>query len=73
MHRGTRCGVLCPHARLPPRRDGTRASAGSKRSAASNIDYTELLQHFDKVQHKHLEARHQRAGRAEQLERRGVL
>uniref|UniRef100_A0A8B9UZ79 Protein VAC14 homolog n=1 Tax=Anas zonorhyncha TaxID=75864 RepID=A0A8B9UZ79_9AVES len=42
-------------------------------SSASNIDYTELLQHFDKVQHKHLEARHQRAGRAEQLERRGVL
>ncbi|KAM9301553.1 protein VAC14 homolog [Gastrophryne carolinensis] len=28
------------------------------------IDYTELLQHFEKVQHKHLEVRHQRAGDA---------
>uniref|UniRef100_A0A8C3VCD4 Protein VAC14 homolog n=1 Tax=Catharus ustulatus TaxID=91951 RepID=A0A8C3VCD4_CATUS len=42
-------------------------------TAASNIDYTELLQHFEKVQNKHLEARHQRAGRAEQLDRRVVL
>ncbi|NWZ23278.1 VAC14 protein, partial [Asarcornis scutulata] len=62
-----------PNPELMQSADGSRASAGSKRSAASNIDYTELLQHFDKVQHKHLEARHQRAGRAEQLERRGVL
>uniref|UniRef100_A0A8B9SC03 Protein VAC14 homolog n=1 Tax=Apteryx owenii TaxID=8824 RepID=A0A8B9SC03_APTOW len=42
-------------------------------AAAANIDYTELLQHFEKVQNKHLEARHQRAGRGEQLERRVVL
>uniref|UniRef100_A0A8B9TRN5 Protein VAC14 homolog n=1 Tax=Anas platyrhynchos TaxID=8839 RepID=A0A8B9TRN5_ANAPL len=62
-----------PNPELMQSADGSRASAGSKRSSASNIDYTELLQHFDKVQHKHLEARHQRAGRAEQLERRGVL
>uniref|UniRef100_A0A8C2T4A3 Protein VAC14 homolog n=1 Tax=Coturnix japonica TaxID=93934 RepID=A0A8C2T4A3_COTJA len=41
--------------------------------ASSTIDYTELLQHFDKVQSKHLEVRHQRAGRAEQPERRVVL
>uniref|UniRef100_A0A8D2NUU8 Protein VAC14 homolog n=1 Tax=Zosterops lateralis melanops TaxID=1220523 RepID=A0A8D2NUU8_ZOSLA len=45
----------------------------ASRTAASNIDYTELLQHFEKVQNKHLEARHQRAGRAEQLDRRVVL
>ena len=56
-----------------PRRDSTKSSAGYKRTAASNIDYTELLQHFEKVQNKHLEARHQRAGRAEQLDRRVVL
>uniref|UniRef100_A0A8B9PZB6 Protein VAC14 homolog n=1 Tax=Apteryx owenii TaxID=8824 RepID=A0A8B9PZB6_APTOW len=49
------------------------SSAGFKRAAAANIDYTELLQHFEKVQNKHLEARHQRAGRGEQLERRVVL
>lgn len=58
---------------LPPRRDSTKPSAGFKRMTASNIDYTELLQHFEKVQNKHLEARHQRAGRAEQLDRRVIL
>ncbi|NXH20295.1 VAC14 protein, partial [Bucco capensis] len=51
----------------------TKPSSGFKRTTASNIDYTELLQHFEKVQNKHLEARHQRAGRAEQLDRRVVL
>uniref|UniRef100_A0A8D2QN74 Protein VAC14 homolog n=1 Tax=Zosterops lateralis melanops TaxID=1220523 RepID=A0A8D2QN74_ZOSLA len=50
--------------------DGPASASGT---AASNIDYTELLQHFEKVQNKHLEARHQRAGRAEQLDRRVVL
>lgn len=64
---------LHPHALFPPCRDNTKPSTGFKRTAASNIDYTELLQHFEKVQNKHLEARHQRAGRAEQLDRRVVL
>lgn len=62
-----------PTSPLSPRRDGSRASASSRRPASSTIDYTELLQHFDKVQSKHLEVRHQRAGRAEQPERRVVL
>ncbi|NXE55537.1 VAC14 protein, partial [Casuarius casuarius] len=62
-----------PNPELMQTADGAKPSAGSKRSAASNIDYTELLQHFEKVQNKHLEARHQRAGRGEQLERRVVL
>ncbi|XP_076205575.1 protein VAC14 homolog isoform X1 [Aptenodytes patagonicus] len=56
-----------------PKADSTKPSAGFKRTTASNIDYTELLQHFEKVQNKHLEARHQRAGRAEQLDRRVIL
>lgn len=54
------------------RTDSTKATTGFKRTSASNIDYTELLQHFEKVQSKHLEARHQRARQAEQLDRRVV-
>ncbi|XP_061231800.1 protein VAC14 homolog [Neopsephotus bourkii] len=53
--------------------DSTKATTGLRGTSMSNIDYTELLQHFEKVQNKHLEARHQRAGRAEQLDRRMVL
>ncbi|XP_056381393.1 protein VAC14 homolog isoform X2 [Hyla sarda] len=34
----------------------------SPKSDSERIDYTELLQHFEKVQNKHLEVRHQRAG-----------
>ncbi|KAM6195141.1 protein VAC14 homolog isoform 2-T2 [Sarcoramphus papa] len=62
-----------PNPELMQTADSTKPSAGFKRASASNIDYTELLQHFEKVQNKHLEARHQRAGRAEQLDRRVVL
>ncbi|KAM6966442.1 protein VAC14 homolog [Tautogolabrus adspersus] len=36
----------------------------SKRASHIQIDYSELLQHFDLVQSKHLEVRHQRSGRA---------
>ncbi|XP_072135407.1 protein VAC14 homolog isoform X1 [Mobula birostris] len=45
-------------------------STTSNRQVPSEIDYNELLQHFEKVQKKHLEARHQRAGRNDQLERK---
>ncbi|XP_065589497.1 protein VAC14 homolog isoform X1 [Cyrtonyx montezumae] len=62
-----------PNPELMQSADGSRAPAGSRRPASSSIDYTELLQHFDKVQSKHLEVRHQRAGRTEQSERRVVL
>ncbi|NXL66532.1 VAC14 protein, partial [Chordeiles acutipennis] len=62
-----------PNPELMQTADGTKPSTGFKRASSSNIDYTELLQHFEKVQNKHLEARHQRAGRAEQLDRRVVL
>uniref|UniRef100_A0A4W3IN35 Protein VAC14 homolog n=1 Tax=Callorhinchus milii TaxID=7868 RepID=A0A4W3IN35_CALMI len=40
------------------------------RQVPSEINYSELLHHFDKVQNKHLEVRHQRAGRDEHVERR---
>uniref|UniRef100_UPI00398E6C95 protein VAC14 homolog isoform X2 n=1 Tax=Pristiophorus japonicus TaxID=55135 RepID=UPI00398E6C95 len=42
----------------------------SNRQIPSEIDYSELLQHFEKVQKKHLEIRHQRAGHNDQLERK---
>nr|XP_020465927.1 protein VAC14 homolog [Monopterus albus] len=35
----------------------------TKRASYTQIDYNELLQHFDHVQSKHLEVRHQRSGR----------
>lgn len=38
--------------------------ARSERAASTQMDYKELLQHFDRVQSKHLEVRHQRSGRA---------
>ncbi|XP_015224122.1 protein VAC14 homolog isoform X2 [Lepisosteus oculatus] len=50
----------------------TRPS-GSVRPAPCHVDYGELLEHFDRVQSKHLEVRHQRAVRAEQPDRKLVL
>uniref|UniRef100_A0A6I8S2E1 Protein VAC14 homolog n=1 Tax=Xenopus tropicalis TaxID=8364 RepID=A0A6I8S2E1_XENTR len=45
---------------------------GASKEAPARIDDAELLQHFEKVQKKHLEIRHQRAGAGELLERRLV-
>ncbi|KAG5849360.1 hypothetical protein ANANG_G00109440 [Anguilla anguilla] len=45
----------------------------SCRTTPSHVNYKELLQHFDRVQSKHLEVRHQRAGRAEHPDRKLVL
>nr|XP_033799245.1 protein VAC14 homolog isoform X2 [Geotrypetes seraphini] len=44
--------------------------AGSKKAESANVDYLELLQHFEKVQNKHLEVRHQRANRGDHLEKK---
>lgn len=44
-----------------------------KRPAQPHIDYSDLLQHFDRVQSKHLEARHQRTGRSEHPDRKLML
>ncbi|CAI9616589.1 unnamed protein product [Staurois parvus] len=38
------------------------AALTSPNDGSVRIDYNELLQHFEKVQNKHLEVRHQRAG-----------
>uniref|UniRef100_A0A8C2KC00 Protein VAC14 homolog n=1 Tax=Cyprinus carpio TaxID=7962 RepID=A0A8C2KC00_CYPCA len=45
-------------------------SKQDKRLAQPHIDYSELLQHFDRVQSKHLEVRHKRAGRFEHPDRK---
>uniref|UniRef100_A0A8C3FQV1 Protein VAC14 homolog n=1 Tax=Chrysemys picta bellii TaxID=8478 RepID=A0A8C3FQV1_CHRPI len=50
-----------------------RAEDKPGKATATNIDYLELLQHFERVQNKHLEVRHQRAGRGEPPDRRVVL
>ncbi|XP_044290050.1 protein VAC14 homolog isoform X2 [Varanus komodoensis] len=57
---------------LLPRDDSRRRVVSEKVAAAPAIDYAELLQHFEKVQNKHLQVRHQRAARSEPLDRRGI-
>lgn len=42
----------------------SKLQVASKRATHTQMDYNELLQHFDRVQSKHLEVRHQRSGRA---------
>ncbi|XP_031678883.1 protein VAC14 homolog isoform X2 [Oncorhynchus kisutch] len=46
---------------------------GTKRPAYTHMDYNDLLQHFDRVQSKHLEVRHQRSGRADHPDRKLML
>ncbi|XP_060694246.1 protein VAC14 homolog [Hemiscyllium ocellatum] len=45
-------------------------STAPNRQVPLEINYSDLLQHFEKVQNKHLEIRHQRAGRTDQLDRK---
>ncbi|XP_063168787.1 protein VAC14 homolog isoform X2 [Candoia aspera] len=63
-----------PNPELMQTADPAKPSLGSRKTPAGPaIDYTELLQHFEKVQGKHLQGRHQRATRAgEPPERRGA-
>ncbi|XP_042294685.1 protein VAC14 homolog isoform X2 [Sceloporus undulatus] len=54
--------------------DSSKTGLGFKKAATNTpIDYAELLQHFEKVQDKHLQVRHQRAARGENLDRRAVF
>ncbi|MBN3291766.1 VAC14 protein, partial [Polypterus senegalus] len=46
-------------------RTSPQTAPRSSRPTPVDIDYGELLQHFDRVQNKHLEIRNQRAGRSE--------
>ncbi|CAL8273705.1 unnamed protein product [Lota lota] len=45
----------------------------AKRASHAPMDYCELLEHFDRVQSKHLEVRHQRSGRATDLSDRKLM
>ncbi|XP_072519895.1 protein VAC14 homolog isoform X1 [Salminus brasiliensis] len=47
--------------------------ASTKHATQPQVDYRELLQHFERVQSKHLEVRHQRVGHAEHPDRKLVL
>uniref|UniRef100_A0A8C3ST21 Protein VAC14 homolog n=2 Tax=Chelydra serpentina TaxID=8475 RepID=A0A8C3ST21_CHESE len=62
-----------PNPELLQTTDSIKTTLGFKKATATNIDYLELLQHFERVQNKHLEVRHQRAGRGEPPDRRVVL
>nr|XP_020653526.1 protein VAC14 homolog [Pogona vitticeps] len=60
-----------PNPELMQAADGSKAGLGFKKApATAAIDYAELLQHFEKVQSKHLQVRHQHASRGDPLERR---
>ncbi|XP_043351133.1 protein VAC14 homolog isoform X1 [Dermochelys coriacea] len=62
-----------PNPELLQTTDSTKTTLGFKKATTANIDYLELLQHFERVQNKHLEVRHQRVGRGEPPDRRVVL
>uniref|UniRef100_A0A2K6RIM0 Protein VAC14 homolog n=1 Tax=Rhinopithecus roxellana TaxID=61622 RepID=A0A2K6RIM0_RHIRO len=62
-----------PNPELLQTEDSLKAAPKSQKADSPSIDYAELLQHFEKVQNKHLEVRHQRSGRADHLDRRVVL
>ncbi|XP_061837224.1 protein VAC14 homolog [Nerophis lumbriciformis] len=46
---------------------------GAERASQAHVDYDQLLLHFDCVQSKHLEVRHQRSGRASELPDRKLM
>uniref|UniRef100_A0A452UTM8 Protein VAC14 homolog n=1 Tax=Ursus maritimus TaxID=29073 RepID=A0A452UTM8_URSMA len=62
-----------PNPELLQTEDSPQAAPKSQKADSPSIDYAELLQHFEKVQKKHLEVRHQRSGRGDHLDRRVVL
>ncbi|CAL1588150.1 unnamed protein product [Knipowitschia caucasica] len=51
----------------------SKKQVASRRASQILIDYSELLQHFDRVQSKHLEVRHQRSGRANEHSDRKMI
>uniref|UniRef100_A0AAY4DU96 Protein VAC14 homolog n=1 Tax=Denticeps clupeoides TaxID=299321 RepID=A0AAY4DU96_9TELE len=56
-----------------PNPEDDSQECGAKRPTQAHMDYGELLEHFDRVQSKHLEVRHQRAGRANHPDRKLLL
>ncbi|XP_028930594.1 protein VAC14 homolog isoform X1 [Ornithorhynchus anatinus] len=62
-----------PNPELMQTQEDAQVAPASRQADPPSIDYVELLQHFEKVQNKHLEARHQRSGRGDHLDRKMVL
>uniref|UniRef100_A0A8C7KQU4 Protein VAC14 homolog n=1 Tax=Oncorhynchus kisutch TaxID=8019 RepID=A0A8C7KQU4_ONCKI len=65
--------LLSHRLRCVPNPELMRTPVGTKRPAYTHMDYNDLLQHFDRVQSKHLEVRHQRSGRADHPDRKLML
>ncbi|NP_001004650.1 protein VAC14 homolog [Danio rerio] len=59
-----------PNPELMRTLEDQKVAVKDKHLAQPHIDYSELLQHFDRVQSKHLEVRHQRTGRSEHPDRK---
>lgn len=59
-----------PNPELMRTVEDQKVAVKDKHLAQPHIDYSELLQHFDRVQSKHLEVRHQRTGRTEHPDRK---
>uniref|UniRef100_A0A3P8YD53 Protein VAC14 homolog n=1 Tax=Esox lucius TaxID=8010 RepID=A0A3P8YD53_ESOLU len=65
--------LLSHRLRCVPNPELMRTPAGAKRAAYAHMDYNDLLKHFDRVQSKHLEVRHQRSGRTDHPDRKLML
>uniref|UniRef100_A0A8C7QSE7 Protein VAC14 homolog n=1 Tax=Oncorhynchus mykiss TaxID=8022 RepID=A0A8C7QSE7_ONCMY len=65
--------LLSHRLRCVPNPELMRTPVGTKRPTYTHMDYNDLLQHFDRVQSKHLEVRHQRSGRADHPDRKLML
>ncbi|XP_069073576.1 protein VAC14 homolog [Pleurodeles waltl] len=59
-----------PHPDLMHSTHTGKGPSNSKPPDSLNVDYLELLQHFENVQNKHLEVRHQRISRGEHLDKK---
>lgn len=62
-----------PHPDLMHSTHTGKGPSNSKPPDSLNVDYLELLQHFENVQNKHLEVRHQRIGRGDHLDKKLAL
>uniref|UniRef100_A0A8C7QQU5 Protein VAC14 homolog n=1 Tax=Oncorhynchus mykiss TaxID=8022 RepID=A0A8C7QQU5_ONCMY len=65
--------LLSHRLRCVPNPELMRTNSITMRPTYTHMDYNDLLQHFDRVQSKHLEVRHQRSGRADHPDRKLML
>uniref|UniRef100_A0A3P9A2Z0 Protein VAC14 homolog n=1 Tax=Esox lucius TaxID=8010 RepID=A0A3P9A2Z0_ESOLU len=65
--------LLSHRLRCVPNPELMRTVTQKTRAAYAHMDYNDLLKHFDRVQSKHLEVRHQRSGRTDHPDRKLML